>query len=207
MRMTPRLGSLFLLCIPAAAAAPRSFAIDGNRSTASAHLGKTGIGSFAGHEHVIVAHSIQGEVALDTDQLSRSSVDLVINTRSLRVAEANEPAGDPPQIQQTMRGPKVLDVARFGAIHVSSQAVTGKLVSPEKYQLSVICELSLHGISKSFTLPVELELHGDTVTATGKLVLKQTDFGIEPTSAAGGLVRVEDEVPLVFRIVARAAAQ
>jgi hypothetical protein len=29
------------------------------------------------------------------------------------------------------------------------------------------------------------------------------DFGIEPTSVAGGLVKVEDEVTLTFRIGAR----
>ena len=41
--------------------------------------------------------------------------------------------------------------------------------------------------------------------ANGKLTVKQSEFGIKPTSAAGGLVQVEDEVPLTFRIVARAS--
>jgi polyisoprenoid-binding protein YceI len=113
--MIARLSSAFLLWIPAAAAAPRTFAIDGNKSSASAHVGKTGIGSFAGHEHTVVARTIQGEVVLD------------------------------------------------------------------------------------------LEERGELLTAAGKMVVKQTDFGIEPTTAAGGLVRVEDEVVLTFRIEARAA--
>jgi len=33
--------------------------------------------------------------------------------------------------------------------------------------------------------------------------VKLTDFGIEPTSAAGGLVKVENDVPLDFRFVGR----
>ena len=41
------------------------------------------------------------------------------------------------------------------------------------------------------------------LVATGKMVLKQSDFGIEPTTAAGGLVKVEDEVTVTFRLVAR----
>jgi hypothetical protein len=36
------------------------------------------------------------------------------------------------------------------------------------------------------------------------MVVRQTDFGIEPVVAAGGLVKVEDEVTVSFRIVARA---
>jgi polyisoprenoid-binding protein YceI len=82
--------------------------------------------------------------------------------------------------------------------------VTGKRIAPSSYDLTLRGELTLHGVTKVFTVPVRLEAHGDTLSATGKMVVKQTDFGIEPTSAAGGLVRVEDEVVLTFRIGARA---
>ena len=54
--------------------------------------------------------------------------------------------------------------------------------------------------------PVQVDVHGDALTGTGKMVVKQTDFGIEPVSAGGGLVKVEDGVTVTFRIVARAAA-
>jgi polyisoprenoid-binding protein YceI len=196
---------LILLWIPAAAAAPRTFAIDGNKSSASAHVGKTGIGSFAGHEHTVVAQTIQGEVVLDLEELSRSSVDLIVSARSLKVSEQGEPEGDAPKVQQAMRGPDVLDVARYSTIHFRSTEVTGKEVAAGSYDLTIAGELSLHGIVKSFTVPVHLEVRGEMLTAAGKMVVRQTDFGIEPTSAAGGLVRVEDEVVLTFRIEARAA--
>ena len=48
-------GKLLLLM-----AALRTFSIDGSASTATAHVGKTGIVGFAGHEHVVVARNIQG---------------------------------------------------------------------------------------------------------------------------------------------------
>lgn len=35
------------------------------------------------------------------------------------------------------------------------------------------------------------------------MLVKQTDFGIRPSAAAGGLVKVEDEVTVTLRIVAR----
>src|SRR5882762_9192286 len=203
--MTARISCLMIAAwIPAAVAAPRTFAIDGNASSATAHVGKTGIGSFAGHEHTVVAQSIQGEVVLDLEELSRSSVDLIVNARSLTVSEEGEPEGDAPKVQQVTRGPSVLDVARYGTIHFRSTQVTGKRIAPGSYDLTLLGELTLHGVTKRFTVPVRLETQGDTLSASGKMVVKQTDFGIEPTSAAGGLVRVEDEVILTFRIGARA---
>ncbi len=202
--MIARLSSaLILLWIPAVAAASRTFAIDGNKSSATAHVGKTGIGSFAGHEHTVVAQTIQGEVVLDLEGLSRSSVDLIVDARSLKVSEQGEPDGDAPRVQQAMRGPDVLDVARHSTIHFRSTEVTGKQTAPGSFDLTIAGELSLHGIVKPFTVPVHLEVRGETLTASGKMVVKQTDFGIEPTTAAGGLVRVEDQVALTFRIEAR----
>ncbi|MBP1636345.1 MAG: hypothetical protein H6Q10_2919, partial [Acidobacteria bacterium] len=40
----------------------------------------------------------------------------------------------------------------------------------------------------------------DTLTAEGKAEVKQSDFGIEPVTAAGGTVRVKDTVEVTFEI-------
>ena len=196
--------ALLLLWMPRAAAATTTFAVDASASSVLVHVGKTGIGSFAGHEHDVVARSLRGEVVADFDDLPRSSVDISVNARSLTVADRDEPAEDVPKVQQAMRGPNVLDVARHGTIRFHSVGVTGRQIAPSSYELTLVGELTLHGVTKAFTVPVRLEAHGDTLSATGRMVVKQTDFGIEPTSAAGGLVRVEDEVVLTFRIGARA---
>ena len=42
---------------------------------------------------------------------------------------------------------------------------------------------------------------GDRLTATGKFVIKQTDFGITPISV-GGVVKVKNELNITFTIVA-----
>ena len=125
--------------------------------------------------------------------------------RSLKVSEEGEPEGDAPKVQRAMRGSGVLDVASHGTIHFRSVEVTARPSGPNSYDLTLVGELSLHGVTKPCTVPVRLEIQGDTLNATGKMVVKQTDFGIQPTSAAGGLVKVEDEVTLTFRIAARAA--
>jgi len=204
--MIPRLLSgLLLLSLDPALAASRTFTIDEKASSVQMHVGKTGIGSFAGHEHQILAPSLRGEVAADFDDLAKSSVEVLVNARAMTVSEEGEPKGDAPKVQQAMRGPNVLNVARFPLIRFRSQKVTGKRLSGSSYELQVEGDLSLHGAAKPIVVPLKVELQGGTLTADGKVTLKQTDYGIKPTAAAGGLVQVEDEVPVTFRIVARAS--
>jgi len=203
--MISRLSGLFLLVSTGAAlATPRTFTIDESNSKASAHVGKTGFASFAGHEHVVLAQRMQGEVILDAQNLASSAVDIVVDARSLKVREEGEPEGDAPKVQQAMRGPHQLDVNEHRVIHFSSTGMTGKQTGPSAYDLSLTGELSVHGLSKPYTVTVHLEVNGNQLVATGKLLIKLSDFGIEPTTAAGGLVKVENDVPVEFKIAARA---
>jgi polyisoprenoid-binding protein YceI len=197
--------ALTLLSLEPALAASRTFSIDSKASSVQAHVGKTGIGSFAGHEHQILAPSLQGDVTADFDDLPKSTVEVLVNARAMTVSEEGEPKGDAPKVQQAMRGPNVLNAARFPVIRFRSREVSGKKVSASSYELRIQGELSLHGMVKPIVVPLKVELQGDTLTADGKISLKQSEYGIKPTTAAGGLVQVEDEVPLTFRIVARAA--
>src|SRR5439155_27255315 len=111
----------------------------------------------AGHEHRALGQNVQAEVELDPDDLARSSVDLTVDARSLRVSPGGEPEGDAPKVQQVMRGPDVLDSGRLGTIHFGSTTVSGKQISPGVFDLAVAGELSLHGVVKSLTLPVRVE--------------------------------------------------
>jgi polyisoprenoid-binding protein YceI len=185
-------------------AAPRTFSIDEAQSLASAHVGKTGFASFAGHEHVVLARKMQGEVILDAENLAQSSVDLIIDTRALKVREEGEPDGDAPKVQQAMRAPNQLNVDEHRTIHFRSSGVTGKQTGPGAFELAVVGDLSLHGVSKPLTVQIKAEVKGDLLLSAGKLVIKLSDFGIEATKAAGGLVKVENDVPVEFKIAARA---
>jgi len=198
-----RLAVLWIALLPLAALG-QTYAIDSDGSKVLIHVGKTGLGSFAGHEHDIAARSLHGKVIIDREDISRSSVDVVFEAIALKVVGKGEPPEDIPKVQSEMQGPKVLDVTRFPTIRFSSRSVGGSQVSPGVYDLRVTGEISLRGRTRLIPLPVKVEIRGNTVTARGKTTLKQTDFGIEPISAGGGLVKVEDELRLEFEILARA---
>jgi hypothetical protein len=53
----------------------------------------------------------------------------------------------------------------------------------------------LHGVTK----PIEVSVKKDAGAYSGSAVIKQTDFGIQPISV-GGVVKVKNELRIVFRI-------
>jgi polyisoprenoid-binding protein YceI len=183
----------------------QTFHIDPTASTARIHVGKTGLASFAGHDHEVLAPSLGGVIAADLDDLARSSVQIIVDAKSLRVLSQGEPPEDVPKIQSAMQGPEVLDVSRFPTIRFRSREVAARQISPGVYNINLTGELAMHGKVKVVTLPLKLEAKPDLLKATGEAVIKQTDFGISPVSAGGGLVKVADEVRLSLQIVARPA--
>lgn len=195
---------LLAACAAGGAAAEQGYTVVAEQSAVRIHVGKSGLFGFAGHEHDIVAPVAQGTVVADPADLGRSSVTLSFDAAALKVTGEGEPAKDVPQVQAKMVGPEVLDAARFRSISFRSRSVTGKEVKAGVYDLQVTGELDLHGVSRSLTLPLRVEVAADALTATGKTTLRHSDFGMQPVSAGGGTVKVKNEIGVDFRIVARA---
>jgi polyisoprenoid-binding protein YceI len=188
----------------AVAAAEQGYTVMAEGSSVRIHVGKTGVFGFAGHTHEVVSR-VEGTVVADPADLAHSSVSLAFDAKAIRVvASSDEPVKDVPKVQAVMIGPDVLDVSRFPSITFRSRSVSGKQVSQGVYEIQVTGDLSLHGVSRSLTLPLRVEVKDGTLTATGKTVLRHSDFGMKPVSAGGGTVKVKNEIGVDYRIVARA---
>ena len=183
------------------AAGPRTFTVEPQQSRALVDVGKSGAFSFAGHTHEVEAPIASGVVQLDTDDPSRNNVRLEFNATAMRVTGRGEPPDDVPKVQQIMLSEQVLDVKRYPAITFESTSVTAK-GSAVALDLSVTGKLTIRGKTQAVTAPVAVKLAADRLTATGKFVVKQTDFGITPISV-GGVVKVKNELNIAFTIVAR----
>jgi polyisoprenoid-binding protein YceI len=198
--------TVFLLLIPligapARAAGPRTFNVEPEQSRALIDVGKSGAFSFAGHTHEVEAPVKSGVVHLDTDDPTHNNVRLEFNATAMRVTGKGESADDVPKVTETMLSEMVLDVKRYPAITFESTSITAK-GSAAALDLSVTGRLTIRGRTQSVTAPVAVRLAGDRLTATGKFVVKQTDYGITPISV-GGLVKVKNELNITFTIVAR----
>ncbi len=196
-----RLFFLLMLAAPFALAEERSFDVDTGQSVLRVEVGRSGLFSFAGHRHEVLASGFEGRVVAVPEDVRRSSVVLKFPALGLRVSGKGEPAEDVPKVQAKMEGPEVLDLARFAEIVFRSSAVEGREAAGI-WNLRVTGELSLRGSTRSLVLPMRVTLSGERLEAAGQLVLKQTDFGIKPISVAG-VVKVKDELGLDYKIVGR----
>jgi polyisoprenoid-binding protein YceI len=198
-------GALAALAPIGAAAQPAEYAVDGARSTVRIHVGKSGAFSFAGHRHQVEA-PVAGTIRADPAALEASAVELRFASAGLRVRPEGEPAGDAPRVQEVMQGPKVLEVARFPEIRFVSKAVRGRAAGGSAYDLTLVGDLTLRDVTRELTVPVRVALEGDALSATGRAVLRHDQFGLKPVSAAGGTVKVANELRVEFTIVAARVA-
>jgi polyisoprenoid-binding protein YceI len=199
---TPFIATSVLLAVASAAsAAGATYPVVESKSSVRIHVGKSGAFSFAGHKHEVQA-PVSGTITADPANLSASVVDLTFDSWHLRVLPDHEPSGDAPKVEEAMHGPEVLDAVRFPKIHFLSKKVTGRTLSDGGYELSIVGELSLHGVTKELTVPVKVKIDGRSLTATGETTLRHDQFGMKPVSAGGGSVKVKNEIQIDFEIVA-----
>jgi polyisoprenoid-binding protein YceI len=211
--MSPRIGrarSLAGLLVLAACAATRAQAepvalvVDPATSHLRIHLGRAGLMKFLGHEHHIEAPIAEGRVELVDGDPARSSVKLRFDSAKLTVIPGSEPAGDIPKVEERMRGPEVLEVARYPEIAFASTSVKSQSASGSRFQLVVAGSLTLRGRSFPVEVPLEVVREGAGIEARGEVALNLRDVGIEPPSVAG-VVKVANGFRLEFEIRARAA--
>ncbi len=104
------------------------------------------------------------------------------------------------QVQRVMLSEQVLDVERFPTIRYESSAVAVTEMAGDRLVLTVAGDLTLHGVAQPVTTAVSVSITADQVTVQGTVEIKQSEFGIEPVRAAAGLVRVRDELHVLFII-------
>jgi polyisoprenoid-binding protein YceI len=197
-----------VLCGVAAAAivsgaAGHTYTIDPSRSRATIEVGKSGALSFAaGHKHEVVASGIAGAITVDTADPARSTGRVTIEASALKVSGKGEPADDVPKVQATMVGPQVLDVEHYPTITFVITSIAIKTNQETRMDGVVTGRLTLRDVTRSIAVPVATRLEGQSLMATGRFALKQTDYGIKPVSV-GGVVSVKDTLNISFDIVGR----
>ena len=184
-----------------------AYTIDSKNSKIEIQVAREGFFKAFGHDHLVSATQFSGEVQFNSAKVEGSSVSFTIDAKSMAVVDPGESEKDRKEVQSTMLGEQVLDVARYPQIQFSSSAV--KVLSKRDGEMSLQVEgtLSLHGVKKPLSVPVRVQLSDDgTLAAAAEVSLLQSEFGITPIKVAGGTVRVKDKLKLTFHFVARKAS-
>lgn len=196
-----------LLLLPAAVAAePRVYTVQPGDSFVEARVKSSGLAAALAHDHVVRGADLTGEIRYDPQAASALSLQVTVKTPSLEIddprlrhrrgLEAID-ADDRAEIRKNMRSADQLAVSRHPTARFRSTKVWR--VRDGRYRVSG--ELTVRGETREVSLPVDVKITDARFEGEGTLSVEQSDFGIEPYSAALGAVKTRDRVTLRVRLV------
>ncbi len=161
-----------------------------------------------GHNHVVQAKNIRGEILLAADiRQSSFSIempvkDFLVDADGARLdeGEAFLPQPDGEAIAGTARnmlGEKTLDAGKYPTIEIQSVGLNGPA-----WGMDIMVRIRMHGVEREVVVPTAFERSSDKLVVTAFFSINQTDFGIAPMSVLGGAIQVDNTVKVRMRIVA-----
>lgn len=180
--------------------------IDPARSEIVVTVRRGGALARLGHDHVVASHAITGMVAPRAGRadLGFRLDQLVVDEAPLRALARLDTQPSPEAIAGTRTNmlTRVLDAERFPDV---SLAVTGApLAGPlTGVPLTLTLAVTLHGVTRSVATQAQVTVDpAGSLSASGTLALRQSDFGITPMSILNGAMTVQDAMELRYSIVA-----
>jgi len=183
---------------PSAAAEPL-LRIDSAQSLIAVTVRRGGVLARLGHDHVVASHAISGTVSP-----SRNIANFTFRLDEMKVDEADlrqtaglakQPSADAIEGTRYNMLNKVLDADRYPLVQVHAERVA----IGQPLQVSI----TLHGVTRTLAIPVELREEQGAINVKGTVNLKQTDFGLTPFSVMAGAMSVQDQMELRFDLTAR----
>lgn len=165
-------------------------------------------GAFArfGHNHVISTKALSGVIRVSDDitatewDLGMTVADLVIDDPDLRALEGEEFSSEPTDediagTRTNMLSETVLNGTQFPVIAIAGHGFAGTLADAR-----VNVTIEILGRSIELTLPSEIVMEGDGLTATGAFSLIHEDLGMEPFSVMMGALQVGEKMDFTYHI-------
>jgi polyisoprenoid-binding protein YceI len=159
-----------------------------------------GMLSALGHNPTIAIRDFTGEAQFVPGSLDSASLRVVLKSDSLAVTD-DVSDKDRQEIESKMRE-EVLETTRYPEITYESTSITGSKIFEGQYRVNIDGKLSLHSVTRECPIQAQVIVAEDSIRASGEFTLRQTDYRIKPVSAAGGTIKLKDELKLSFDIVA-----
>lgn len=184
----------------ASAVATQRYRLDASQSRFTAHALAGGLLWFKGHEHLVAVREFTGEVQMNPDSIAASSLEITAKAGSME-----ETSGVFTEAQKKIINKELREIVllpdQYPDIIFKSTNVTGKATGSNQYNLKIVGDLTLHGVTRSITIPTKVTVTGNDLRAQGEFSISRDDFKVKATSAFHGLVRVRDRLKFTFDIV------
>lgn len=185
-----------------------SHRIDTAVSSAKIYVYSGGFMSKLGHNHIVLARDIEGELWLRAKpensafHLKLAVESLIVDPPELRLQAGADFSSlpTPADIEGTRRnmlGEKVLHAAQYPYIEIWSERIRG---SGESLTADVV--IAARGGFYRQSIPVLIGSKDDALTARGKFYLRQSEIGITPFSILMGAIAVRDELEIEYFLAA-----
>ncbi len=181
-------------------AATQRYTLSAAESKFIAHALAGGLLWFKGHNHLIAVREFTGEAQLTPNSITPAALNITAKAASM--VETSSVFTDPQKqiINKELRE-IVLQPDQYPDIIFKSTNITGKATAANVYDLKITGDLTLHGVTRSITIPTQVTVAGNDLRARGEFSIKRGDFKVKATSAMHGMIRVKDRVKFTFDIV------
>lgn len=188
------------------------YTVDPVASKVLIYVFRAGAAAKLGHNHVLSVPKFEGYLSLPSPQPSDARfdvgvqlADLVIDDPALRAQtgggfESQRSADDIEGTRRNMLGERGFQSERFPRMQLRSLAIEG-----DWPVLIAQVEVTLHGVSRTQLVMLQVARGDGQLRISGEMTLRQSDFGMVPFSALGGLMKVQDAVAVSFSLVAKPA--
>jgi polyisoprenoid-binding protein YceI len=176
------------------------FRLDSSQSKFIVHALRGGLLWFKGHEHLVAAREFSGEAQMSPEKITPASLQLTVKTDSM-VETSDAFTEQQKQIINKELREIVLEPAKYPEIVFKSTEVTGKSLGNGQYDLKIVGDLTLHGVTRRIVIPAKVTLTGNNLRSIGEFSIDRSDFKVKATSAFHGMVRVRNKVKFTFDIV------
>ena len=182
------------------------YRIEAPESYVLVRVGRAGRMKNLGHDHVIASENVEGLVALHDDPAA-SRADLLVPLQLLIVdkPEYRAQIGLEGKLSESAvdgTSSNMQDKVLESAIYPWVQ-VTARFASAQSDPQTLSVSVTLHGATFEYLVPVDLQVEPDRLFIKGEMTMQHEDFGLTPFSAAGGLIKVAEQLELQFMLVAR----
>jgi polyisoprenoid-binding protein YceI len=190
----------------------RVYDVSAAESWVHIHVFRGGKAAKLGHNHVLSVPKFEGYLALPTEQAEDANFELRVPLAQLDVDESAlrastggsfSAARSPADIEGTRRnmlGERGFNAERFPLVRLRSVAIEG-----DWPVLIAQVEVTLHGVARVQPILLHVQRDATQIKVRGEFILRQSDFGMTPFSALGGLMTVQDAVAIDFELLAKPA--
>ncbi len=180
----------------------RAYTIDLSQSQVLVILTQEGLMARRYPNHRVEVRNFSGKIEVSLKDESQAAVEIEAESKSLTNVDQNMSEFERKEFHGILNN-TVVESDKFPKIKFVSAAASDAKKSGANLSFTLSGDLTLHGVTKQVSFPVNVTMTKEQLRATGEGKLKQSDFGMKPYSGGLGMIKIGDEVKVNFVIVAK----